>query len=57
MAKPDGVFLFIGTYPSEAAARADYDDVKDLHSAGAVGTYDAAVVTKDDAGKVHVNKD
>ena len=57
MAKPDGVFLFIGTYPSEAAARADYDDVKELHSAGAVGTYDAAVVTKDDAGKVHVNKD
>jgi uncharacterized membrane protein len=57
MAKPDGVFLFIGTYPSEAAARDDYDVVKDLHSAGAVGTYDAAVVTKDDSGKVHVNKD
>jgi uncharacterized membrane protein len=31
--------------------------VKDLHAAGVVGTYDAAVVTKDDAGKVHVNKD
>jgi uncharacterized membrane protein len=31
--------------------------VKDLHSAGAVGTYDAAVITKDRAGKVHVNKD
>ena len=30
---------------------------KDLHAAGAVGTYDAGVVTKDDAGKVHVNKD
>ena len=57
MAKPDGVFLFIGTYPSESAARDDYDVVKDLHSAGAVGTYDAAVVTKDDSGKVHVNKD
>ena len=57
MAQPDGLFLFIGTYPSEAAARADYDDVKELHSAGAVGTYDEAVVTKDDAGKVHVNKD
>jgi len=28
-----------------------------LHLAGAVGTYDAAVVTKDAAGKVHVNKD
>jgi uncharacterized membrane protein len=57
MAKPDAVFLYIGTYPSEGTARADYDIVKDLHAAGAVGTYDAAVVTKDDAGKVHVNKD
>jgi uncharacterized membrane protein len=57
MAKPDAVFIYIGTYPSEGAARADYDVVKDLHAAGAVGTYDAAVVTKDDAGKVHVNKD
>jgi uncharacterized membrane protein len=57
MAKPDAVFIYIGTYPSEAAARADYDVVKDLHAVGAVGTYDAAVVTKDDAGKVHENKD
>jgi len=57
MAKADGVFIFIGTYPSEAVARSDYDVVKDLHSAGAVGTYDAAVVTKDENGKVHVNKD
>ena len=57
MAKPDAVFIYIGTYPSKGAARADYDIVKDLHSVGAVGTYDAAVVTKDDAGKVHVNKD
>jgi len=57
MAKPDAVFIFIGTYPSAGAARADYDIVKDLHAAGAVGTYDAAVITKDDAGKVHVNKD
>lgn len=57
MAKPDAVFIYIGTYPTEAAARNDYEMVKDLHAAGAVGTYDAAVVTKDDAGKVHVNKD
>ena len=57
MAKPDAVFIFIGTYPNEDAARADYDIVKDLHAAGAVGTYDAAVVTKDIAGMVHVNKD
>ena len=57
MAKPDGVFLYIGTYENEAAARADYEVVEDLHAAGAVGTYDAAVVTKDESGKVHVNKD
>ncbi len=57
MAKADGVFIYIGTYPSEAAARADYDLVKDLHAVGAVGSYDAAVVRKDGSGKVHVNKD
>ena len=57
MAKPEAVFIYVGTYPSEAAARDDYDVVKDLHAAGAVGTYDAAVVTRDDSGKVHVNKD
>ena len=57
MADADGMFLYIGTYQSEAAARADYDVVKDLHAAGFVGTYDAAVVTKDSSGKVHVNKD
>jgi uncharacterized membrane protein len=57
MAKSDSVFIFIGTYPDQAAARADYDVVKELHAAGAVGTYDAAVVTKDSSGKVHVNKD
>ena len=57
MAKSDAVFIYIGTYPSEASARADYDVIKDLHTAGAVGTYDASVVTKDQGGKVHVNKD
>jgi len=56
MAAPESVFIYIGTYPDEAQARADYQIVKDLHSAGAVGTYDAAVVTKDN-GHVHVNKD
>ncbi len=57
MSKADGVFIYIGTYASEVDARTDYDVVKDLHALGAVGTYDAAVVTKDDKGKVHVNKD
>ena len=57
MAKPDGVFVYVPTYPDEMSARDDYAIVKDLHAAGAVGTYDASVVTKDDNGKVHVNKD
>ena len=57
MAKADGMFLYIGTYSSEAAARADYDIVKDLHAVDVVGMYDAAVITKDSSGKVHVNKD
>jgi uncharacterized membrane protein len=57
MAKPEAIFIFIGTYPDEEQARDDYRVVKDLHSAGAVGTYDAAVVTKTYDGRVHVNKD
>jgi uncharacterized membrane protein len=57
MSKTDGVFIYVGTYASEVDARTDYDLVKELHSQGAVGTYDAGVITKDDAGKVHVNKD
>ena len=48
-------FLFIGAYSSEAGARADYEALKDLHAAGVVGTYDAAVVTKS-VGKIHVQK-
>src|SRR5215471_9880539 len=39
------------------AARADYQALKDLHTGGIVGSYDAAVVTKDMNGKVHENKD
>ena len=57
MAKPEAVFVYIGTYPDKAQARDDYQVVKDMHSAGAVGSYDAALVTKDDRGNVHVNKD
>ena len=34
MAKPDGVFVYVGTYPDEMSARDDYEIVKDLHAAG-----------------------
>lgn len=36
MAKPESVFVYIGTYPGVAEARDDYRVVKDLHSAGAM---------------------
>jgi uncharacterized membrane protein len=57
MAKTDTTFIYVATYPDEMAARADYQAVRQLHSAGLVGGYDAAVVTKDARGKVHENKD
>ena len=48
-------FLFVAAYGSEDDALADYENLKALHSAGLVGTYDAAVITKSE-GKVHVHK-
>lgn len=57
MASTDSTFIFVATYPNEAAAQQDYQVVKDLHARGLVGSYDAAVVTKDANGKVHENKD
>lgn len=50
------LFLFIATYDDQADAWLDYEAVKDLHAMGVVGTYDAAVVTKEADGKVKVHK-
>jgi uncharacterized membrane protein len=50
------VFLYIAAYDSEADARADYEVLQELHAGRIVGTYDAAIVTKDAEGKVHVHK-
>ena len=57
MAKTDGTFIYVATYPDRTAALDDYQAVKALHADGMVGAYDAAVITKDSAGKVHENKD
>jgi uncharacterized membrane protein len=57
MARTDGTFVYVATYPDEISAREDYQVVKGLHDGGLVGSYDAAVVTKDASGKVHENKD
>jgi uncharacterized membrane protein len=50
------LFLFVGTYRSEEDARADYDVVKALHDERVIGTYDMAIVSKDDQDKIHVRK-
>jgi uncharacterized membrane protein len=57
VAKTDSTFIYVATYPTETAARDDYRVVKDLHAGGLVGSYDAAVITKDANGKIHENKD
>jgi uncharacterized membrane protein len=57
MAQEDEVFLLVGAYSGVDDAKADYDIVKTLHAEGVIGGFDAAVITKDDDGKVHVNKD
>jgi len=49
------VFLFAAVYDDIADAEADYLAVVELHAAGLVGTYDSAVIEKED-GKVHVHK-
>ncbi len=53
----DSTFVLVATYPDEDMARDDYQVVKDAHAAGLVGSYDAAVITKDASGKVHEDKD
>ncbi len=57
MSKSDGTFILVATYPDERAAREDYQVVKEAHAHGLVGSYDAALVTKDMNGKIHENKD
>jgi uncharacterized membrane protein len=57
VARTDGTFVYVATYPDEMQARADYQAVKELHASGLVGDYDAAVVTKDTTGHIHANKD
>jgi uncharacterized membrane protein len=56
MSKSDGTFILVATYPDELTARDDYESVKDAHDMGLVGSYDAAVVTKDANGKIHESK-
>jgi uncharacterized membrane protein len=48
------VFLYAGEYDSVDDARADLETLKEMHREHVVGTYDAAVVTKNEEGKVDI---
>jgi uncharacterized membrane protein len=50
------VFLYAAVYDEIADAEADYEAVFDLHAAGAIGTFDSAVIRKEADGKVRVTK-
>jgi uncharacterized membrane protein len=50
------IFLYAGIYSDIGEAEADYEAVFELHALGAIGTYDSAVIEKDEDGKVHVHK-
>jgi uncharacterized membrane protein len=50
------IFVYAATYPSIDVAWLDYDVLLELHADKLVGTYDAAVINKDEDGKVHVHK-
>ena len=48
------MFLYAGEYDSVDDAKADLEALKELHREHVVGTYDAAVVTKNEEGKVEI---
>jgi uncharacterized membrane protein len=48
------MFLYAGEYESVEEAKADLEVLKELHREHVVGTYDAAVVTKNEEGKVEI---
>jgi uncharacterized membrane protein len=53
----DTFMAYVGVYPSVAAADADYELVKDLHTeAGLIDAYDAAVIERRSDGKVKITK-
>jgi uncharacterized membrane protein len=50
------VFVYAATYSRRDDAYADYESLLELHAAKLVGTYDVALVYRDEDGKVHVMK-
>ena len=55
MAEQEYVVVYAAAYPTVAAARAVLDTIQHLHKDEVIGTYDAAVIDKEN-GKPHVVK-
>ncbi|HET6661578.1 MAG TPA: DUF2442 domain-containing protein [Rubrobacter sp.] len=52
--REQSLFLYAGEYDSVDDAKADLEVLKELHREHRVGTYDAAVLTKNEEGKVEI---
>ena len=50
------VFIYAATYGNTDEAWEDYEILLAAHAERLVGTYDVAVINKDEGGKVHVHK-
>lgn len=48
------MFMYVGDYESVDDAKADLEALRELHREHVVGTYDAAVLTKDEEGNVKI---
>ena len=48
------VFIYAATYTSYDACLADYELLLEAHAAKLVGSYDVALIRKDNEGKIHV---
>jgi uncharacterized membrane protein len=52
----EGLVLYLGIYDDPARAERDFEELAELHRSGRVGTYDAALVEKDEHGGVTLRK-
>jgi uncharacterized membrane protein len=50
------MFFFAGVYGDVEDAEADYEAIKALHAGDMIGSYDSAIISKDESGKVKVDK-
>jgi len=50
------VFVYVATYSTLDDAKSDFKAVKQLYFDGVIGVFDAALVSKDAAGKVRIHK-